>query len=250
MTVEKPDFLSLVARIQAKHEESLSDPQRTAQRERELQRARRREENAALVALTRVMNERGIPNHHDLRALCALPTLWAQAANVPAMRAIAEAEGWMHARGDQSPFVLVLSGAPGCGKSCALARWIARSDESAVFVRSTTIASTPRNDWSENREQWDRWSKTKRLAIDEFGLEESRSIGTRLNALLCERHDNGNATIIATNLDEQAVVDALFDARLASRVLGEQGRGGLGGGLPFFVSLPVADLRLPEAIDG
>ena len=97
---------------------------------------------------------------------------------------------------------------------------------------------------------WDRWASVDRLAVDELGLEETRAAGARINALLCERFDNGRATIVATNLDETAVLDAIFDARLFSRVLGEQGRGGEGGGLPFFVSLPVKDLRCPGALDG
>lgn len=223
-----PEIAAILARIKSKvpKEGQAEEPETTAKE---------------LLQKNAEWNAKGIPQHEKLRSL-----LMQGAMLTEAMRAVVAAQSWQ--RLNRLPFLLVLSGVPGCGKTVALARWIADSN-SGCFVRASEIAQTPRNDWSENSAKWKRWSIVRKLAVDEFGLEE-RAVGARLNALLCDRFDNGLETILATNADEQTVIESLFDPRLASRVLGEQGFAGRNGGLPFFAILPAVDMRVVGGSNG
>ena len=63
--------------------------------------------------------------------------------------------------------MLVLSGAPGCGKTVAATWWAMRQRRSPRFVRATTFAASSRYD----RETRDGWFSARGLVLDDLGTE-------------------------------------------------------------------------------
>lgn len=117
----------------------------------------------------------------------------------------------------RGPAIVILSGNVGVGKSVALAFAATRGDQ-GLMVDSSTIASTPRNGWSDNERAWQEWLNISPLCIDELGIE-----GDVENArvLLLLRWNRGLVTIGSSNLTQADFVGRYFAsdaARFADRL--------------------------------
>lgn len=121
----------------------------------------------------------------------------------------------------QSRCVLVLSGAPGCGKSTAAAWWALRRADVTVFVRATTFAAGSRYD----RETRARWYGARALVLDDLGSEYADAKGSflvDLDELIDRFYAERRPLIITTNVTAKEF-SARYGARIVDR-LREAGR--------------------------
>lgn len=94
---------------------------------------------------------------------------------------------------------LLLCGPRGLGKTVALVREVADTEDESRFERAETIASTDRTNASfESKDAWEMWLGVPLLAIDDAGVE--RTNPERIGALIVERWDAGLVTLASSNL--------------------------------------------------
>lgn len=198
-----------------------------------------------------LMDRRCIPDHTRTREVASnlLPT--PTTAMVWCKRAIELRE---HSR--RTPLTLVLSGVPGCGKTCAAAWALVNHPGGGLFVPAQVVASCPDTGWSDNASRWDAWRTAKMLVVDEMGDERGTDASNAaIAALFAERHNRGLATLATTNLQGDAfAVRYVGGGRLYSRLQHEQARGVFDpeqtlamGGFPWWIDVPEGDLRSGEA---
>lgn len=199
-------------------------------------------------ALLDACDLRGVPEEPGLRRAITEPRSTAALAIVRASL------GWRDRqpiwRGARQPVVAVLSGTPGDGKSSAIAWAVAHHERTACFALARTIGTTPRNGFSTNTAQLEKWSRCDLLAIDELGHEDAPEGSERIAALIAERYDRGRATLCATNLGIDDFVTRYLNARLDSRLNRGQFKGGAPGAWPYFHRVPDLDLRDPANLEG
>lgn len=128
-----------------------------------------------------------------------------------AVRTLADALAWRACQPEGTPLVLVLSSAPGVGKSVALRHAVTQAPPSARYVLSHRFAGLV--EWK-NEELFRSMRSVKLLALDEFGLERDPA---PVSQLLVERWDAGLITLVATNLGIEDL-DKRMDARVLDRV--------------------------------
>jgi hypothetical protein len=235
------EALATLQRAQAKHAAWIKTPEGQAHEAHVKAQiaARARRELAALA------DERDVPLEVGLRAVALDPA----PAATRALDYVRGALDW-RARsraedGTPAPFVRVLSGPPGCGKSCAGAWAVVRHPRRARYVASATVVATPRNGWSANEALWQAWEAADLLFVDEAGFEVGDP--ALLVVLLATRYNAGRATLVATNLGRKDW-DARFPGeRLRDRLENGQEHGGAKTGLRWFATLKGASLRNPAA---
>jgi hypothetical protein len=193
-----------------------------AHRARVAQEARRRDEAAHVAHVARA-DDRGVPRARHVRAV-------ALARDVRITPALEALSGPLAARERGEPVVVVLLGPAGVGKTCALARAVARHPLSARYLAAADLAD---GGWA-SRDLRASLAAVDLLVVDETGLE--RDV-TPVREVLCRRWDDGAATLLASNLTPDAWTTRYLDARLASRLGSLRGR--------WLVVLDGADLRLP-----
>jgi DNA replication protein DnaC len=118
------------------------------------------------------------------------------------------------------PVVRAVSGAPGTGKSCALARVVTRHPRTAVFVDARILSTTLRNGWSHNEAQWQTWLEVDLLGLDDLGAEYGDA--TVISTLLEQRYNAGLATLMTTNLQQAEFAKRYTDGRLVDRLINGQ----------------------------
>jgi DNA replication protein DnaC len=136
--------------------------------------------------------------------------------------------------------ILVLSGAPGCGKTVAAAAWVVE------FVRDLSSWGAAPHDGSVPRfygrppvwvtaarlARWERYDedkmngllKTPRLVIDDLGgeyMDKGGFYASLLDEIINERQGASQPTILTTNLD-----DVAFKARYGERIVDRIREGG------------------------
>lgn len=143
--------------------------------------------------------------------------------------------------------VVVLSGAPGCGKTVAAVAWLVSEIQNParwqgdgmwtfigrppMFVTAARLARYPRYD----DEAMARLLRAGRLVVDDMGVEfmdERGSYSALLDELVNERYARRLSTVLTTNLDG-AAFKARYGERIADRIR-EAGK---------FVSLSDASMR-------
>lgn len=217
--------------------------------------ARFKEQDRAREAadFARRMDSRGIPALRELRAVATIE----DPPRTRAMRVVRWALTWRGSEtglGGRKPLVLVLSGSPGCGKSCAGAWAVAHSYRS-LFVPASRVASTPDNGFSDNVTRWEEWRSIDLLVLDELGDELARGdVTERITTLLSDRYNDGRATIVTTNIACDAFIERYLNDRLVSRLLNAQAKGASTprearerGGCPWWMDLPAVDYRVEAA---
>lgn len=116
--------------------------------------------------------------------------------------------------------VLVLSGEPGTGKTCAAAYWIAQratkhpyvATRDPVYITAARIARTSAFD----DEKLEAIELAEKLVIDDLGAEyadEKGSFASKLDSLMDRRYEHLLPTIITTNLEREK-----FRARVGKRI--------------------------------
>jgi DNA replication protein DnaC len=231
-----------IARVLQRHAAEIGSPE-YARRLTEYEQALDRKQRESLAQLC---DERGVPAEPGLRAVTCDPDPHVTAA----MRRVQSSLEWRSKMpvviGARQPLVLVLAGTPGGGKSTALAWAVANHSLKSRFTFARVVGSTPRNTFPANAQAWNDWTSSDLVAIDELGLEDSKDASDRIAALLCERYDNGRATLCAGNLDAQTFLARYGDnTRLISRIRAGQFRSGVPGGCAYWHELPDEDLRDP-----
>lgn len=111
--------------------------------------------------------------------------------------------------------VLVLSGAPGCGKTTAAAWWALRRRAPFPFLRATAFAASSRYD----RETRAEWFTAPALALDDLGAEYADSKGsflTDLDELVDVFYADRRPLIITTNCTGREFVDR-YGTRITDR---------------------------------
>jgi DNA replication protein DnaC len=109
--------------------------------------------------------------------------------------------------------VLVLSGAPGTGKSTAAAWWSLRRSHPTSFLRATTFAASSRYDTAQRKH----WFDARSLVLDDLGTEYLDAKGSFLvdfDELLDTFYAERRALIITTN-----ITDREFKTRYGARVV-------------------------------
>jgi DNA replication protein DnaC len=233
-----------------------AEHERREARDREREAAeKRRDEQRRHEAITKLRNEKGIPEkfHPYLDA-------WRSGAgDVPA--SVAKAHGWVERfLRECGPWVfLILGGPPGVGKTAAAcwlldAPWTGLQDDpfggksvtvtreaSGRFVTAEELAKAS----TFNAEFWSECRDASRLVIDDVGVESLDAKGWalgNLTSLLYHRHAHQLPTVITLNLTKQAFIDryASHDGgRLRDR-LNESAR---------FVALTGPSLRRPLTLE-
>lgn len=192
----------------------------------------------------RAAAERGCPQHRKTLDAARGPR------ETEALRVVLKALTWSKARSlphRRQPFIVVLFGEPGVGKSVALSYAVTHFPGSARFTTAQAVASIPDSDWSEFVEARAQLARVPLLAIDEAGMESAARAGSRVALLLHQRYDLGLFTFVATNLEVDDFVARYFafpakeggTEKIISRLRDEQGSAGLD---PFWALAP-GDLR-------
>lgn len=178
---------------------------------------------------------RGCPEHRMTMAAAWRPQPFKAVVVVRRALAWSSARSLPHRR---QPFVVVLLGPHGVGKSVALAAAVGHSSRRARFATAHTVATVPETDWSAYVELREQLTRVPLLAIDEAGAEYAKRAGPRIALLLHERYDAGLDTIVASNLTVPEFGERYFTLpdivgsgeKFESRLLREQA----GAGLPAF----------------
>ncbi len=192
----------------------------------------------------RLAAARGCPQHRTTLDAAREPR------DTLALRIVRRALAWSRERSlphRRQPFIVVLFGEPGVGKSVALTHAVAQSRGSARFATAHAVASIPDSDWSDFVDAREQLARVPLLAVDEAGMENAARAGTRVALLLHERYDKGLLTFVATNLEVDDFVARYFafpakeggTEKIISRLRDEQGSMGL----ESFWTLPKGDLR-------
>jgi DNA replication protein DnaC len=108
--------------------------------------------------------------------------------------------------------IIVVSGAPGCGKTVGAAWWALRRKTSTKFVRASTFAAASRYD----RQERTVWLKASALVLDDAGAEYSDAKGSLmvdLDELLDTFYGDRRPLLITTNC---SVAD--FKTRYGERI--------------------------------
>lgn len=119
--------------------------------------------------------------------------------------------------------VLILSGAPGSGKTCAATWWLTLrgakhphvTTRDPLFLTASKIARTSSFDDA----KLERIELAERLVIDDYGVEyqdDKGALASKLDMLLDARYEHLLPTVITTNLDLQRFRGRV-GARIASR---------------------------------
>lgn len=117
------------------------------------------------------------------------------------------------------PTLMVLSGAPGCGKTVSAARWLwasAENRERGLWVTAARLARWAHYDNAE----MDRVIKIPRLVLDDLGteyLDEKGNYLARLDEVINERYAGARPTVITTNLNA-GEFKARYHERIVDRV--------------------------------
>lgn len=147
---------------------------------------------------------------------------WLQPRDAPADHLVA---AWL---GDletpEHPHILLLTGAPGAGKSVAALdalAWALRVRTRGPAHYAPMRGAVTLGRWREEGARWDEIREAKFLLLDEAvgGLDEYRK--DRIDELLCARYDSGRPTVITTNLAPAVIIDKKrgpFGERVASRL--------------------------------
>jgi len=109
--------------------------------------------------------------------------------------------------------VLVLSGAPGCGKTTAAAHWALRFNRVPQFLRATTFAASSRYD----HERRSTWLEADALVLDDLGAEYADAKGNflvDLDELVDTFYGDKRPLLITTNCTPED-----FKARYGQRVV-------------------------------
>ena len=169
------------------------------------QLAKAREEREQLCTL------RGVPDDVEVRR-------WALDAHAggPLFDAVREAVAWQRERqesaGGKVPVLRFFSGAPGTGKSSALAWGVATWPKRARYVTADALCRT-RGD-----EPWQEAREVALLALDELGVEAHPE---RITELLLARWSAGRLTLCGTNLGLDELIERYLrgaGARLFDRL--------------------------------
>ncbi len=192
---------------------------------------------ARVEELAELAEERAIPEERDLRHLVFEPSPPA----IPSFRAVESALRWHHAQA--AGCLLVVSGPPGTGKSCALAWTIVREGSSARYVSACDLFSPSLVDSA--------LCDVQVLGVDDLGFE--RTVAPEYVAgFLARRHALGRCTLVTTHLTREAFFERYLAVpngrRLAGRLTQLQGRA-VGaespgpGGLDWYVAVEGESLR-------
>lgn len=209
---------------------------------------RRLAEARARRSLRALADARDLPADDLLRAVALDP----DPQETAALRLAREVDAW---RGRRRLGVLrVVAGAPGCGKSVALAwcclwdRPYEAREREALWLHASTI--TARTGWSESAAQWERWQRVPLLALDDIGVETCAT--EVVQGLLLARWDAGLVTIASTNLGwaewRARYLGGSAGDRLSDRLRGAQGHDGHDSGLRAYVRADGHSLRGPGAM--
>jgi DNA replication protein DnaC len=109
--------------------------------------------------------------------------------------------------------VLVLSGAPGCGKTTAAAHWALKRTWPPAFLRATTFAASSRYDHARRSA----WLEAEALVLDDLGAEYADAKGNflvDLDELVDTFYGDKRPLVITTNC-----TDADFKSRYGQRVV-------------------------------
>lgn len=112
--------------------------------------------------------------------------------------------------------ILVLSGAPGCGKTVAATWWGSRRRRPPRFVRATTFAASSRYD----RDTRDAWFSARALVLDDLGTEYLDAKGSflvDLDELLDVFYGDRKPLLITTNCTKDAFKER-YGARVVDRL--------------------------------
>lgn len=198
-----------------------------------------------------LMDRRGLPEHARTREVAVTHVPRLTTAMVWCKRAVQ-----MREQSRSTPLTLVLSGVPGCGKTCGVAWALVNHPGGGLFVAAQSIAACPDTGWSENANRWDAWRSAKMLVVDEMGDERGTDASNAaIAALFAERHNRGLATLATTNLTGDVFAARYVGGgRLYSRLQHEQAMSQdepedslAMGGFPWWVNAPEGDLRSGEA---
>ncbi len=200
-------------------------------------------------ALRRACDVRGINGGASTRAVVYAAKPRRTAALVTILAAVRWREATKLPAGDRQGALVVLAGGAGCGKTCA-ASWLVARLPSARAVDADTVGNVAPNDWSDNLAELEALESVAFLFIDECGMELNPKAAERVLRLIVRRYNEGRITVVATNLNAADFTARYFkpngptpDARLISRFVREQEKGGLRPGLPYWYDLPDVDLR-------
>lgn len=112
--------------------------------------------------------------------------------------------------------ILVLSGAPGCGKTVAATWWASKQRRTPRFVRATTFAASSRYD----RDTRDTWFNARGLVLDDLGTEYLDAKGSflvDLDELLDVFYGDKKPLLITTNCTKDAFKER-YGARVVDRL--------------------------------
>lgn len=191
------------------------------QRTREGVEARARWERAKLAKARAEREElcalRGVPEDIDVRRWALEPH-----PSGGLFDALREAVAWQREQSEQTggsvPVVRFLVGAPGTGKTSALAWLVATWPRRARYVTADELCRSPDPAWSDA-------ASVSLLALDELGIE---SHPDRVTELLLRRWSRGGLTVCGTNLslrEIQARYAQTAGARLLDRLRSQHARG-------------------------
>lgn len=122
--------------------------------------------------------------------------------------------------------LVVLSGAPGCGKTAAVAWWLSRVAGSK-FITAAKLSRISK--WGDEVKAL---LKASRLAIDDLGVEFADEKGffvSLLDDVINERYSRQRPTVITTNM-QAAVFSGRYKGRIVDRVNEFEGFTSLSGG--------------------
>lgn len=113
--------------------------------------------------------------------------------------------------------ILVISGAPGCGKTVAATWWASRAERMPAFVRSATFAASSRYGRGERDGKRDAWLAASALVLDDLGaeyLDDKGSLLVDLDELIDVYYGDRKPLIITTNCNT-----GQFSERYGARVI-------------------------------
>lgn len=130
-----------------------------------------------------------------------------------ALRAFREAWAWRVK--NQAPFVKIVSGAKGLGKTVAAGHVMLRvSPESAVCVPAS-LAGNPRRAGPQTQIEWERWRTERLVLLDDLGTEEDP---TPIVDLLWSRFTSGRGTFVTCNMAREVVLHRYFESAIGDRL--------------------------------
>ena len=176
------------------------------------------EEARALDVARESADARNVPAAADIRAWCLRSKISGDAAD-----AVAGALAWRRKKGPRTSAVLFLLGRTGTRKTVALSHAVVHHTQGAHY---TTARELLRNREYEAKEAYHKARNTDLLALDEIGDEPDPSA---LVSLVLERWTRGGLTLLAGNIEAEALVDRYFKLpegiKLADRLRGQRKNG-------------------------